>query len=81
MRPKESHYLFLGLIAEELIHRRVPKIDPAAEPTYAEQEVLPLVRQLDQVQATTEEEFLNSNRLVSTNAAPLPQEIVFEEEV
>ena len=29
MRPKESHYLFLGLIAEELIHQRVPKIDPA----------------------------------------------------
>ena len=54
-----------------------------AEPTYreAEQEVLPHVRQLDQVQATTEVEFLNSNQRVLTNAAPLPVKIVFEEEV
>ena len=47
----------------------------------AELEVLPLVCQLDGVQATTEEEFLNSNQRVSTNAAPLPVETVFEEEV
>ena len=47
----------------------------------AEQEVLPLVCELDGVQAITEVEFLNSNWRVSTNAAPLPQEIVLEEEV
>ena len=47
----------------------------------AEQENLPLVHELDGVQATTEVEFLNSNRRVLTNAAPLPVEIVFEEEV
>ena len=51
-----------------------------AEPRY-QQAVLSRVRQLDQVEANTEEEFLQSNQRVLNNAVPITQEVAFEEEV
>ena len=54
-----------------------------AKPKYqaAEQAILPAIRQLDRVEANTEEEFYSNNRRVLPTAVPLPEEIEFEEEV
>jgi hypothetical protein len=54
-----------------------------AKPKYqaAEQAILPAIRQMDGVEANTEEEFYSNNRRVLPTAVPLPEEIEFEEEV
>jgi hypothetical protein len=54
-----------------------------ANPRYqqAEQNILPRIRQLDRIEANTEEEFYQNNRRVSATAPPVTQEVAFEEEV